>query len=62
MDPTDSGNTTLMTTARKERREIVAVLVLAGADSSKVNNAGKSAQDLTEDGFIVELLEKAQSN
>lgn len=55
----NSGNTALMTAAKKEKYEIAEMLIKSGADLNIQNNAGQTAIMLTEDMEIEDLLRKS---
>lgn len=54
----NSGNTALMTAAKKEKYEIAELLIKSGADLNIKNDAGKTALTLTEDLEIEDLLKQ----
>ncbi len=52
----NSGNTALMTAAKKEKYKIAELLIKSGADVNIKNNSGQTALTLTEDMGIDDLL------
>jgi ankyrin repeat protein len=54
----NSGNSALMTAAKKEKYEIAEILIKSGANLNIQNNAGQTALSLAEDMKMDDLLSK----